>query len=210
MKFGKKKEEFNYFDAFIENANYAKEIIEKLKAVINGFETADIEVKTKEIHEIENKADKNLHKLKGYLLKDFLPPIDREDILNIVHKVDDIIDDIDEIIIDINILNVTYIKENMRKMIDLLEETTNKTYSLIENFKNMKNIQAIQEEAIEVNNFEEQGDRMYEEAMRDLFKEEKDSIEVIKWSRIYETIEDCFDACENVADCIEEVLMKNC
>lgn len=210
MKFGKKKEEFNYFDVFIKNANYAKEIIAKLKEIINNFEQSSIEEKSKEIHEIEINADRNLHKLKNYLLKDFLPPIDREDILNIAHKIDDIIDGVDEIIIDVNIFNVTKIRKDMLESLDVLQETINKIYELLVDFKNMKNIHSIQEKAIEVNNLEEKGDRRYEQSVKNLFIEEKDAIEVIKWENIYEAIETSFDSCENVADSVEEVLMKNC
>lgn len=210
MKLGKKKEELNYFDEFIKNADYAREIITKLKEIINNFNPSDIEAKTKEIHEIEIKADRNLHKLKNYLLKDFLPPIDREDILNIAHKIDDIIDGVDEIIIDANIFNVTKIKQDMKYSLDVLQETINKTYDLLVDFKNMKNIGAIQKQAIEVNNLEEQGDRRYEQSMKNLFTEEKDAVEVIKWEKVYEAIETSFDSCENVADSVEEVLMKNC
>lgn len=210
MKFGRKKEEFNYFNEFIENAQYAKEIVEKLKEFIQEFKTSDIEEKAKEIHEIENKADKNLHKLKNYLLKDFLPPIDREDILNIAHKVDDIIDGIDELVIDINIYNVVEIEENMKNMLDVLVQIVNKVHELLTEFKTMKNIELIQRKAIEVNHLEEQGDRMYENAIKDLYTQEKDAVNIIKWTNIYQALETCFDACENVADCIEEVLMKNC
>lgn len=210
MKFGRKKEEFNYFNEFIENAQYAKEIVEKLKEFIEEFKTSDIETKAKEIHEIENKADNNLHELKNYLLKDFLPPIDREDILNIAHKVDDIIDGIDEIVIDINIYNVVEIENQMKKMLELLVQIVNKIYELLVEFKTMKNIKLIQEKAIEVNNLEEQGDRMYENTIKELFTREKPPADIIKWTNIYQALENCFDACENVADCIEEVLMKNC
>lgn len=210
MKFGRKKEEFNYFNEFIENAQFAKEIVKKIKEFIEEFKTADIEKKAKEIHEIENKADNNLHELKNYLLKDFLPPIDREDILNIAHKVDDIIDGIDEIVIDINIYNVVEIEEQMKKMLEVLVQIVNKVHELLVEFKTMKNIELIQAKAIEVNNLEEQGDRMYEEAIKDMFTNEKQPADIIKWTNIYQALENCFDACENVADCIEEVLMKNC
>lgn len=210
MMFRKKKEEFNYFDKFIESANYAKEIVTNLREVINNFNVADIEESSKNIHEIENKADKNLHELKDYLLKDFLPPIDREDVLNIAHKIDDIVDGIDEIITNVNILNVTNIKKDMERSLEILQDAINKTYDLLVNFKDLKNIQAIKEKVIEVNNLEELGDRQYELAMKNLFENETNAIEVIKWEKIYEAIENSFDACENVAESVEEVLMKNC
>lgn len=208
--FKKKKEEFNYFNKFIESASYAKEIVASLNEIINNFNIVDIETNSKKIHEIENKADKNLHELKDYLLRDFLPPIEREDILSIAHKIDDIIDGVDEIIIDINIFNVTEIREDMKKNMQALQETINKTYDLLVDFKNMKNVQAIKEKVIEVNNLEEQGDRCYEHAMKNLFKSETNGVEVIKWQKVYESIENSFDACEDVAESVEEVLMKNC
>lgn len=210
MMFRKKKKEFNYFDEFIESTNYAKEIVTNLREVINNFNVADIEESSKNIHEIENKADKNLHELKDYLLKDFLPPIDREDVLNIAHKIDDIVDGIDEIITNVNILNVTNIKKDMKRSLEILQDAINKTYDLLVDFKDLKNIQAIKEKVIEVNNLEELGDRQYELAMKNLFENETNAIEVIKWEKIYEAIENSFDACENVAESVEEVLMKNC
>ena len=61
-----------------------------------------------------------------------------------------------------------------------------------------------------LNSLEELGDRQYELAMKNLFENETNAIEVIKWEKIYEAIENSFDACENVAESVEEVLMKNC
>ena len=120
----KKKNEFNYFDEFAKSAKLAKDAAEELKNYIFNFEKTPSDVEMKKIHEIENNADKNLHELKNYLLKDFLPPIDREDIIAISHKIDDLVDGIDEVVIDINIFNVTEIIDNMKTLMNLLEEAT--------------------------------------------------------------------------------------
>ena len=210
MKLRKKKQEFNYFDEFIKNAKLAQEIVKTLREIIEEFNLNELEEKASTLHEIENKADENLHNLKNYLLKDFLPPIDREDILNIAHKIDDIIDGVDEIIIDMNIFNIDKIREEMILMLDLLVGTVNKTYELLVDFKNMKDLKLIREKAVEVNGLEEQGDRLFEKAIKDLYLGEKNVVEVLKWTNIFKAIENTYDACENVADCIEEVLMKNC
>ena len=98
----------------------------------------------------------------------------------------------------------------MKKMLEVLVQTVNKVHELLVEFKTMKNIELIQSKAIEVNHLEEQGDRMYEAAIKELFTKEKQPADIIKWTNIYQALETCFDACENVADCIEEVLMKNC
>lgn len=205
----KKKEEFNYFDAFEKSAKLAKDSAKELKRYIFDFKSTDSEVEMKKIHDLENEGDKNLHELKNYLLKDFLPPIDREDILEISYKIDDLIDRIDEIAIDINIYNVTEIMENMKETVELLEKVTSEVYNLVVEFKNIKKMKEIKEKVIEVNNLEEQADRLYENSIRELYKNERDLIQIVKWSNIYETLEDCFDACEEIADCIEDVILKN-
>ena len=109
----KKKEEFNYFDAFEKSAKLAKKLAEELKKYIFDFNSSNSEEEMKKIHDIENEGNKNFHELKNYLLKDFLPPIDREDIIAISHKIDDLVDVIDEITIDIDIFNITEITENI-------------------------------------------------------------------------------------------------
>ena len=205
----KKKNEFNYFDEFEKSAKLAKEAVEELKNYISNFKSTTSDVEMKKIHEIEKQGDNNLHELKNFLLKDFLPPIDREDILLLSYKIDDLIDSIDEIVIDMNIYNVDKVTENMKTSIDLLEKATNSVYNLIVELKNLKKVQEIKDRVIEVNEIEEQADRLYEKSIKDLYINEKDVVEILKWSNIYETLEDCFDACESIAYTVEEVLVKN-
>ena len=205
----RKKEEFNYFDEFAKSAKLATEAIGELKNYILNFNKENSEEEMKKIHEIENKADKNLHELKNYLLRDFLPPIDREDILEIANKIDDFIDDIDEIVIDLNIYNISEITSEIKELITLLESATKILYDLIIEFKNFKKIQEIKQKVVEVNKIEEQADKIYEKAIKQLYKEETNAIQIMKLSNIYEIIENCFDTCENVADLIDDVLLKN-
>ena len=209
MGFGRKKESMNYFDEFIKNAELAVEIVKKLREIIEQFDGTKMEERAIKLHEIENKADENLHNLRDYLLKDFLPPIDREDILSIAHQIDNIIDGIDEIIINMSIYNITSIRPEMKELLDLLVGIVTKTQALLVEFKDFKHKDVIRQKCIEVNNLEEQGDRLHEKAIKGLFIVKTDSIEIIKWTHIFEAIETSFDSCENVADCIEEVLMKN-
>ena len=209
MSFGRKKQTMNYFDEFIKNAGLAQEIVKHLRTIIDEFDPALIAEKSQILHKIENEADNNLHNLKDYLLKDFLPPIDREDILSIGHQIDNIIDGIDEIIINMNIFNILEIRPEMQEMLDLLVGTVNKTYALLVEFKNMKDKNSIRSKCVEVNNLEEQGDRLYEKAIKTLFRVKENPIEIIKWTNIFCAIEISFDSCENVAECIEEVIMKN-
>ena len=203
-----KKEKFNYFEEFAKSVNLAQEAAIKLNEFVLNFDVNLLENKMKEIHAIENIADMNLHNVKNYLLKDFLPPIDREDILAISHRIDDLVDGIDEIVIDLNILNIQNIRSDMVETIQFLVEANKKVYEMIIAFEDLKETEKINKLIIDVNKTEEKADRLYENSIKNLMCNEANAIEVIKWTNIYEIIEKCFDRTEKIADAVEEVIMK--
>ncbi len=205
----KKKNEFNYYEQFAKAAGLAEDAARKLKIYVLNFNSASAAEEKKKIHAIENQADTILHDVKTYLLKDFLPPIDREDIIAMAHRIDDLVDAIDEVAINLDIFLIDTIREDMKNTIDKLKVAVATTYELVVEMDNLKNADAIKAKVVEVNKLEEQADRLYENSVRELYKTETNPIEIIKWSRMYSKLEDCFDACENIADCVEEVLLKN-
>ncbi len=205
----KKKEEYNYFDEFANNSKYIVESAEVLKETLLNYSQEKLEENISRVHKLENEADQALHKMRAYLIKDFLPPIDREDIVLIGHRLDDIEDCIDEILINFNILNITSVREDAIEFTDLLIECANSVKDALENFKNFKKVDIVKEKAIAINVLEEKADRLYEKAMKKLYKEETNPVEIIKWTTIYNCMENATDACERVGDCLEDVVMKN-
>ena len=97
----------------------------------------------------------------------------------------------------------------MKAGITLLERCVELVHQLVIVMKNLKASEEIKAKVVEVNQIEEQADRLYEKSIKDLYINEKDVVEILKWSNIYETLEDCFDACESIAYTVEEVLVKN-
>ena len=75
----KKKEEYNYFNEFVNNSKYIVESAEILKETVANYSQEMLEENITKVHKLENEADQALHKMRNYLIKDFLPPIDRED-----------------------------------------------------------------------------------------------------------------------------------
>ena len=204
-----KKENYNYFNEFISMADYIVESANILKEVMENFNPEKLSTNTQEVHILENEADKIVHKMRNYLIKDFLPPIDREDIALIVNKLDDIEDGIDEAIINIRILDIKEIRAESVKLVNILVECCMAVKEIFANLKNFKNIDLIKEKTAQVNNLEEDGDRAYEELMTSLYKHGKDPINLIKWTNLYNCLEATIDKCEEIGDCIEDVVMKN-
>ena len=147
--------------------------------------------------------------MRNYLIKDFLPPIDREDIVLIGHRLDDVEDCIDEILINFNILNIKTMRDDVVEFADLLIECTKSVKEAFEDFRNFKKADDVKSKVIAINELEEKADKLYEKVMRKLYTEENDPIEIIKWTTIYGCLENTTDACERVGDSIEDVIMKN-
>ena len=194
---------FNFFtDSIVKSANILKDIIE-------NFDTDKLNSDIECVHKLENEADVKLHEIKSYLIKDFLPPIDREDIALIANKLDDIEDGIDEILINMKILNITNIKKEVIDQVEILVLCCNAVKETILELKNFKNTELINKKIIQINSFEEQGDKVYQSLMTSLYENEKDSIELIKWTNIYNCLEETIDACEDLGDDVQDVIMKN-
>ena len=204
-----KEKNFNYYDEFIKNANIAIEISTILKKHAENYDINNSTEVEEKVHKLENDADKNLHETIDYLVKDFLPPIEREDIVLLVNKIDDIIDYLDEIAINFNILNIVVLRDNFLEFMELFNKVSVLLKEMLENFKDKKKHEEVYKYLIEINNIEENGDRLYEKAIKSLFTNEKDPIEIIKWNTIYNTLENGIDSFESVANTIGEIVLKN-
>ena len=204
-----KKENYNYFNEFITLCDYIVESANTLKDIMENFNLEKLNTDIYEVHKLENEADNIVHKMRNYLIKDFLPPIDREDLSLIINKLDNIEDGIDEVLINIKILDINVIKKEVIELIDILVMCCMAVKEMFIDFKNIKNIDLIKEKVIQVNKLEDLGDRAYEKLMTLLYKNEKNSIDLIKWTNIYNCLENTIDSCEEIGDCIEDVIMKN-
>ena len=164
----KNKEKYNYFNEFITLTDYIVESANTLKDIMNSFNVEKLNTDIHDVHRLENEADKIVHKMMSYLIKDFLPPIDREDISLIINKLDDIEDGIDEALINVKILDIKEIKKEVIELIDILVLCCMSVKEMFVDFKNIKNIDSINKKVIQVNKLEELGDSTYEKLMSEL------------------------------------------
>ena len=203
-----KKKELNYYDEFIKNVEICCEISNILKQHIDNFQNEDPKETEAMVHKLENDADLNLHNIKNYLVKDFLPPIEREDIVLLCNKIDNAVDALDEIIIDLNIFNVKELRADFIDFANLICQMSSKLKDTMNDFKDKKKYEQTKALIVEINQMEEQGDRLYENAIKNLFGTEQNPVEILKWNNIYGTLEETIDSFERVADYVEEILMK--
>lgn len=204
----KKLPRLNYYEEFIKNTNIVFEISKILKEFINNYENESAKEIEKKVHMLEINADKNLHAILNFLIIDFLPPIDREDIVLLANRIDDVIDSIDELVINLDIFNITTLRDDINSFVELINRCSNLQKEMFEKFKLSKKYEEIRELVIKMNHFEEHGDRLYENSIRNLYKEQN-PIEMLKWEKIYTSFENCFDSFESVANTLREIVLKN-
>lgn len=196
-----------FFDLFVEAVENTCKSAEMLGKLMSDY--TNVTEKIKEIEEAEHECDKHVHKILKHLNRSFITPIDREDIYLIAKEIDNITDDIESTAHRFNMFNVKSIPEDAIKLASLISKCTLELKGVMEELKNMKKSTTLKKKIIEVNRIENEGDDIFRAAIAKLFVEEKDAVEVIKWKEIYEYLENTLDACEDVANIVEGVVMKH-
>lgn len=203
-----KKNEYNYFDVLIMMSENIVNSANILNNTIKNYDYQTIDENVTEIHKLETDCDRMVHEFSNQLVKDFITPIDREDLNAIIHMLDDVEDNIDELLINFKILDITKIRKEIEKFTELVVHSANAVKEMFISFKNFKKIDVIKEKIIEINNIEDQGDDTFEELMTNLYKL-NDPMEVIKWTKIYNGFENSIDSCERLGDRVSVTLLKN-
>ena len=159
-----------------------------------------------EIKAIELSCDDMAAKITQKLNSSFITPIDREDIYLLVTELDDVIDMINDLARRFEIYSVTQPREDATEIARLLASSTSEIADV---FALLEDQQGIGEHTRTIGQLEKRADSLYRDAVRRLFKEERDPIEVIKWMFIYEELENSIDRCKDVAEALEAVVVKN-
>ena len=159
-----------------------------------------------QIKEIEVTCDDLSAKIIQKLNSTFITPIDREDIYLLVTELDDVIDMINDLARRLDIYSVTTPRPDGAEIAGLLGRATVEIEGA---FARLDRHEGLGEHASAISQLEKRADSLYSDAIRRLFKEEKDPIEVIKWMSIYEELENSIDRCKDVAEALEAVVVKN-
>lgn len=204
-----KKNDFNYFDAFADLTKYSYKLAVNVNDTLKNFNITTYSDKVKDAHQIEHNADIAKHEIMNRLVKEFLPPIEREDITNLTQEIDDVTDSVEDILIYIDMFNIKSIRPEIIEFTELIVKCCKAMDELLEEFKSYKKSSKLKDKIIEINHLEEEGDALYVSLMRNLYQNDTNPIEIMSWTEVLHKLEKCCDNCEDVADVIESIVMKN-
>lgn len=197
-----------FFKTLEEMADLIQETVERFSATISAGELSDVPAFAKEMKEFEHRGDGLAHVIFSELNKTFITPIEREDIMALTKLLDDVLDGIEACVSRFDMYHITKPDAYIRKFGDVLRRSALEIKSAIY-LLTQKKLLAIQTHCVKLNELENEGDDLMREGIKRLFQEVKDPIELIKFKDMYERLEDTTDSCEDVANILQSIIMRN-
>lgn len=163
--------------------------------------------KAHEIKEVEHKCDFLTHEIILRLNKTFVTPLDREDIHSLARSLDDVMDAIDDAAALIPLYKITTVRYGARELARVIAQATDALRPAVEALEKKKG--GVLQHTVEINRLENEADRIHQRAVGQLFDEERDPIMVMKWKEILDQLENATDRCEDVANLLDNVVVKH-
>ena len=158
------------------------------------------------IKEVEHECDASVRAIIDQLNRTFVTPLDREDIHAIASRLDDVMDAIDAAASVTKLYKITEVRNGARRLADIICDSMDR---LEEAVKALDKRTGVLELSARVRQLENEADRVHQDAIVELFDQEKDPITVIKWKEIFDFLEAATDRCEDVANLLEGVIVKH-
>ena len=207
--FKKKNKSNYYFDSFPTLAHYSVECGEMILEFVKNFDPKRLEEVKDNVHKIEHKADSIKHEVTSKLLTEFMTPIDREDIFELLKLIDDVTDAIEEISLKLYLYNFDKLPEQTYEFVKLTVDCIEKTEECLSHFPDYLNKDEFEPYVKEVIKLEEAGDAKYIELVHKLYQNEKDPLKIKKAETLYEELENVSDHCREVCRFVHNIALKN-
>lgn len=156
----------------------------------------------------EKEGDAYIHELIVALNKTFITPLEREDILQLAQKMDDILDGLEACASRLELYNITQPNDHMVEFTNYLNQSADEVAESVKLLKKKKLVD-IRPHAIKINDYESTCDELLRVCIRDLFNNESNPILIIQYKELYELLEEISDSCEDVANTLETIIMRN-
>ncbi len=202
---------FDCFDKASENAARAAELLAEFSTV-DGVRRREL---VGAIKESEHVGDGLTHETLHRLEKTYLTPIDRDDIHALITKIDDVVDEIDAVVQRMVFYKIGTITSDFQNQCQVLVKATRSMADAVAALRNVKNRKmrskdpSIEELLIAVHEAENEADEIHHRFLGQLFESGFDPFEVIKWKELYEIVEAATDTCEDVANIVQGIVLKN-
>ena len=196
--------EDDFFELFVKQAQNIEKGARALVELLSHYTGVPEQVQS--IKAIEHEGDEMTHGILTKLNQTFITPFDREDIHALSSQLDDVIDLVDAAASRFVLYRVSSVKPGTLELAKILLLATTEVTAAVRALDSPNEALA---HCVEVNRYENESDRLCRTLIAQLFDEDKDPVQIIKWKEIFEVIETAVDKCEDVANVIEGVILKS-
>ena len=200
-------QEGNFFQLFNAHADRIVEGARELEAMLSQF--SDLETHAQHIDGAERAADKITHETITLLHRTFITPFDRDQIHQLITRMDDILDLMQDVAESIVLYDIRRVTPEAKQLAEICQMSCTRVKTAVSLLTNVKQSEAILKTCEEIDRLESDGDRVMRAAMSKLFRDEPDLKQLIKLRSIYELLELITDRCEDVANIIEGIVLEN-
>jgi predicted phosphate transport protein (TIGR00153 family) len=193
-----------FFDLFVADGDNLALAAERLAELVDHYDRLDERIA--EIQALEKRGDELDHEINAKLEDAFVTPFDREDIHQLISRLDDVLDFIEEVADTCILYKIEEPSSTALAQAEIIVKQTEEIVRALEKLKGFKGVGA---HWIEIHRLENEGDRVVRQAMADLFTNGVDAVEIIRWKDLYALLEDTIDSCEDVANVIERIVVKH-
>ena len=180
--------------------------ISRLLVDLLGHELDGTAERIREIKELEHVGDRLTHDVVDLLNRTFVTPFDRDDMYRLAGALDDVCDHVDEAAGNLVGYGITSVRPAAKAQADVVLRAATKLQEAVERLEGFRDSR---DQLIELRALEDEGDTLNRNAISELFRSGEDAISVIRWKDIHEQLEEAVDACENAADVLEAIVVKN-
>ena len=199
------KEE-SFFDMFEQQAARLVTAAGVLVEATGRFET--LPENAKRLERLEHDADQLTHELMEKLNQTFITPLDREDIHRLATDLDDVMDLMEAVTERFILFKIQQVLPQAQEIAKVIQQQTQELNRMLPQLRRMRR-DSIMPHCVEINRLENVGDRLLRDSFASLFDGSHDPLTVIKWRELYELLEQATDKCEDVANTVEGIVLKN-
>ena len=199
--------EGRFFDLFNRHAEQMVLCATELKLLMDDL--GKIELRARNIKALESAADKITHETMHLLHRTFITPLDREDIHELINKMDDVLDLIEDASQCISLYDIKHAPDEARRLAEICVACTEQLKRAVGMLSTLKKPEAILQCCVEIDRLESEADHVMRSIIVKLFRDEPDTRELIKIKAVIEILETVTDRCEDVANVIEGVIVKH-
>ncbi len=195
-------QERRFYDLFRQQGTLVSDTLTELsKSLLEGSS------RHPRLRDLEHKADEVTHEIYRLTDRTFVAPLEQEDILHLASALDDVVDIAEEVSDKIDLYRVGQVTERARQIGELIAAAAIEIARALDRLDSGEDIES---HRLEVHRLENEGDRLSREALSELFQDDgRSAAFLIKWKEIYDLLEAILDRCEQVANVIEAITIKN-